>query len=37
MVPLNLRLRGLVLDNSALKYKIKQRKNGKFPSNCKVA
>ena len=37
MAPLNLRPRGLVLDNSALKYKVKQRKNGKFASNCKVA
>ena len=28
--------RGLILENSALKYKAKQRKNGKFPSNYKL-
>ena len=28
---------GLVLGNSALKYKVKQSKNGKFPFNYKLA
>lgn len=28
--------RGLILENSALKYKAKQRKSGKFPSNYKL-
>ena len=38
MAPVNIGSpRGLVLENSALKYKVKQRKNGKFPSNYKLA
>ena len=31
MAPPNMIPRGLILENSALKYKAKQRKNGKFP------
>ena len=37
MTPPNISPRGLVLENSVLKYKVKQRKNGKIPSNYKLA
>ena len=37
MTPPNISPRGLVLENSVLKYKVKLRKNGKIPSNYKLA
>ena len=37
MTPPNISPRGLVHENSVLKYKVKQRKNGKIPSNYKLA
>ena len=37
MAPSNKSPLGIVLENSALKYKVKQRKNGKFPSNYKAS
>ena len=37
MAPPNMSPRGLILENSALKYNAKQRKKGKFPSNYKLA
>ena len=36
MAPSNISPPGIVLENSALKYKVKQRKNGEFPSNYKL-
>ena len=37
IAPSNISPPGVCTWKIALKYKVKQRKNGKFPSNCKLA